>query len=241
MWKKNIIYDVEIEAITGLHIGGLNDQLRIGGVDSSVIKTYMTYRDSSEGRWTVEVPYIPGSSIKGKIRSLLLTAYGERVIKSKGNAEDVEFSDDALKHMFGVPSKNTSEGSSQKIDRTRLITRDAFPKIEEVEELLRENSLYEIKGENKINLFTGKAENPRFIERIRPGVKFYGNFILQIMDNDDEDLMDRYLKEGIEMLNDSYLGGNGSRGYGKVKVTITSKKEKTLEDYKIIEENQEDE
>ena len=49
-----------IEIVTGLHIGGNNDEIKIGGIDNPVIKNPLTNE-----------PYIPGSSLKGKIRSLI--------------------------------------------------------------------------------------------------------------------------------------------------------------------------
>ena len=53
----------KIKVLTGLHIGGPTTGLNIGGVDNIVIK-------DAKGK-----PYIPGSSLKGKMRSLLEYSY----------------------------------------------------------------------------------------------------------------------------------------------------------------------
>ncbi len=49
-----------IEALTGLHIGGTADSIDKGGIDNPVIKNPVTNE-----------PYIPGSSLRGRIRALL--------------------------------------------------------------------------------------------------------------------------------------------------------------------------
>ena len=48
-----------IETVTGLHIGAGKDSIEIGGMDNPVIKHPHTGEH-----------YIPGSSLKGKVRSL---------------------------------------------------------------------------------------------------------------------------------------------------------------------------
>ncbi|MFN4227892.1 MAG: type III-A CRISPR-associated RAMP protein Csm3, partial [Candidatus Ratteibacteria bacterium] len=59
MLKGKIIIKGFIEVKTGLRIGGTTTGLKIGGLDQPVIKDPL-------GR-----PYIPGSSLKGKLRSLI--------------------------------------------------------------------------------------------------------------------------------------------------------------------------
>lgn len=60
VFKGNLILRGKIEALTGLHIGGSKEKMQIGGVDLVVI------RNPSN-----QYPYIPGSSLKGKLRHLL--------------------------------------------------------------------------------------------------------------------------------------------------------------------------
>lgn len=217
VFKKNIVMDMEIETVTGLHIGGSSEDLKIGGTDNPLIMTRMSYKDS-----TIEVPYIPGSSIKGKMKSLLLTVYGAR------NGDKIEFANGHkdLEKIFGKPA----ESESKEINRTRLIVRDAFPTTESISKVMeRDGRFIEVKGENSINAVTGMA-NPRFIDRVVPGVKFSGSLVLQVLEVDDEDRFLKYVMEGISLLQDTYLGGQGSRGYGKVSIKLV-KKESRERDY----------
>jgi len=50
----------QIELVSGLHIGSGNTEMHIGGTDNPVIKNPVNNQ-----------PYIPGSSLKGKMRSLM--------------------------------------------------------------------------------------------------------------------------------------------------------------------------
>ena len=54
------VIEGDLELVTGLHIGAGNDEIRIGGIDNPVLKHPYSGQ-----------PYIPGSSLKGKVRSLL--------------------------------------------------------------------------------------------------------------------------------------------------------------------------
>ncbi|MGC9123701.1 MAG: type III-A CRISPR-associated RAMP protein Csm3 [Thermoplasmata archaeon] len=205
--QKNLIIKWKIEILTGLHIGGIKEGVKIGGMDNPVIKTFVKYKKNDNDKGIqIELPYIPGSSIKGKMRSLLESFY-----YGKDDRMDL------IKKMFGVsPNEKIS---SQKYF-TRLIFRDAYPTIEWIEKLATEDIYQkgtEMKGENNINRETGEA-NPRFIERVIPGIEFQLETILIIYEGDDEKALLNMLKEGFELLQDSYLGGNGTRGYGKIKV-----------------------
>jgi CRISPR-associated protein Csm3 len=223
MWKKNIVMRVEFELVTGLHIGGLGSGLRIGGSDNPVIKSMMNY----QGR-ELEVPYIPGSSIKGKMRSLLLSVYG------KVSDKKVDFPADRreLLNLFGRGIDQNYAGEDGKADlrRTRLVIRDAMPDDASIKKALELEGFTEVKGENTINPITGEA-NPRFMDRIVPGMKFSGEIILQIMDGDIEEKYLQYLNEGLKLIEDSYLGGQGSRGYGKVRIKVLSNEYRDLDYY----------
>lgn len=197
-WDYNIIFNVDIETKTGLHIGGSNEELKIGGTDNPVITTKYNYNGEF-----LEVPYIPGSSIKGKMRSLLMA------VLPPGDEE-------IINKLFGYPQDN-----NEQIDkRTRLIIRDAFPRLEDIKKY-KDNKLefIEIKGENKIDAFTSEA-TPRFIERVLPGIHFITNIIIMKYENDNINDMRRILNEGINLLQDSYLGGNGTRGYGVISIKM---------------------
>jgi CRISPR-associated protein Csm3 len=191
---------------TGMHIGGAKTALDIGGLDLPVIKT-------PKG-----VPYIPGSSLKGKIRTLLA--------KKEGYL-DIENDSDILRKMFGglevreEPKKNRKY-RPQEI--TRLIFRDAYLDVEKFKqdfpekEVKLETEFSEVKTENTIDRKTGKAQHPRTIERVPAGAVFHFEIILDKYDTDNSDEFEAKLKEGFALLEKDYLGGSGTRGYGKVKI-----------------------
>ena len=207
------IYKVtfDLELMTGLHIGGSSDTFDIGGADSTVIKNPLTHE-----------PYIPGSSIKGKLRSLLTQKYGKFNEKEK----DIVFKDD----KDGKTMRNLFEPvdyGDGRIQVSKAIFRDALLTDESranLEKHLGSGVYTEIKAENKISLLKGKvkgkAESPRFIERVPAGAVFGGEILLQVFDEDNEKDFKEKLQEAINMLELNYLGAGGTRGYGKVKVDI---------------------
>lgn len=192
---KKVLGTITLE--TGLHIGGSKSSLDIGGLDSPVIK-------NPHG-----VPYIPGSSLKGKIRSLLGIKEGSIDVKSDSQI---------LVKMFG-----TSEKGSETI--SRLIFRDAkldttdFKTIFTDKDAVLDTAYTEAKYENTIDRKSGttKSGGLRQVERVPAGAKFNFEIVINIFDEDNEDFIGK-LKEGIELLENNYLGGSGSRGYGKVKI-----------------------
>lgn len=203
------IYKVtfDLELMTGLHIGGSSDTFDIGGADSTVIKNPLTHE-----------PYIPGSSIKGKLRSLLTQKYGKFIEKEK----DIVFEDDeegkTMRNLFEpVDYGDDSIQVSKAIFRDALLTDESRANLEKH---LGSGVYTEIKAENKISLLKGKAESLRFIERVPAGAVFGGEILLQVFDEDNEEDFKEKLKEAINMLELNYLGAGGTRGYGKVKVDI---------------------
>lgn len=205
------IYKVtfDLELMTGLHIGGSSDTFDIGGADSTVIKNPLTHE-----------PYIPGSSIKGKLRSLLTQKYGK--FNEKEKEKDIVFEDDeegkTMRNLFEpVDYGDDSIQVSKAIFRDALLTDESRANLEKH---LGSGVYTEIKAENKISLLKGKAESPRFIERVPAGAVFGGEILLQVFDEDNEEYFKAKLKEAINMLELNYLGAGGTRGYGKVKVDI---------------------
>ena len=190
--------DIKVELLSGLHIGGSHSTFDIGGADSSVIKNPITME-----------PYIPGSSLKGKLRALLTYRMGEIY---KG---DILLTDSTVASIFAPQEK---EGN---VSITRGIFRDLYLS-EESKELLAStlgNGIYtEIKAENRINKLKGTAESPRFIERVPAGVSFEGEIILMVFEKDDVEKMKTTIIEALNLLELNYLGGSGTRGYGRVKV-----------------------
>lgn len=197
----NIILKGKLKTVTALHIGGSKDKFEIGGVDNPVIKDPVT-----------NYPYIPGSSLKGKLRMLLEFAEGKVQANDKGNYPPS--SDSEITSLFGDSADNSSNGP------TRLIVRDAYPDTKTISMWENANSetLYtEYKAENTIDRMTSAA-NPRFMERIHKDSKFDVEFVLQVfsMDKDNGKSNFEKLVKAIRLLEDSTLGGGGSRGSGKV-------------------------
>lgn len=195
---KKLRFSYTIELISGLHIGGSSDNVEIGGIDCPVIK--MATRKNQ--------PYIPGSSIKGKMRCLL-----EQLKGTEGDKE--------INRLFGSKGDNASA--------TRLIVRDAYLTEESEKMLLNNDALNmpytEIKFENSIDRVKGTAKDPRQIERVPAGAEFKAEFIINVWDNDDEKAMIDLLNRGICAIENDYLGGSGTRGYGQVRFKATGQPE----------------
>lgn len=201
--KKKIIYTGIIVLKTGLHIGGTNTALNIGGPDKFVVRNPIT-----------QLPYIPGSSLKGKMRSLIELAYGET-----DNGSVTKDPNTKAGKLFGLSSDIENGHPS------RIIVRDG--ELKNPEELSNTDLLYtESKTEVTINRITAKAM-PRTFERVPAGAKFNLEMVLNVFDGDDEDELKNTIKKAIELLEDDYLGGNGSRGYGQVKIKLNVPEEKT--------------
>ncbi len=289
--KGKLIISGYITTETGLHIGGISETLKIGGVDIQVIKDPL-------GR-----TYIPGSSLKGKIRSLLevsekikedgkefenytITAKFYKIVEKEKDGKKVkekemvrevrvyniyDQKEEKIKRKMDVKTKIYKENSNIEwieekeknydinelklkngedlkeissmpcscggcdickifgphnskniIYPRRVIVRDAFLINEKTGKILTKkdenyDDYFEIKMENTIDRIKGTALNPRQIERVVKGSKFKFEIIFNVF-NEEEDikLIKKFIK-GIELLEDDYLGGCGSRGYGKVK------------------------
>lgn len=189
-----------IEVMTGLHIGGSSAFSAIGAVDSPVILDTRS-----------NMPMIPGSSLKGKIRSLLSKAY------PNGIEETADDDSDNILRLFGWAKKDKLKNDN-KLHSSRLIFSDMVMDKDNWEKLKKigVQSQTEIKFENTINRETAEA-TPRQIERVVRGATFPLQLIYNV-ENEDEIIEDiTLLKEGMTLLSYDYLGGSGSRGYGKVK------------------------
>lgn len=180
----------KLEVITGLHIGGSSAFAAIGAVDSPVIKDART-----------SLPMIPGSSFKGKMRSLLAKEYNNGIKKPEDDAE-------CLLRIFGSSKKDA-------VRRSRILVADMIMSNDKELRDMGIQSMTEVKFENTINRATAVA-NPRQIERVIRGSMFDLDIIYE-MESEKELIEDmEILAEGFKLLQYDYLGGNGSRGYGKV-------------------------
>jgi CRISPR-associated protein Csm3 len=179
----------DLEVLTGLHIGGSTVFSAIGSVDSPVI------RDAATG-----LPIIPGSSLKGKLRTLLARSVSNSIVPNKSPDEDSP----EIKRLFGGDKGKT---------KSRLQFVDAFLKNKEK---FRETGVTEIKFENTINRMSGVA-NPRQIERVIRGCVFDFRVVYDIVkENEMLDDFENFAK-ALKLLTMDYLGGHGTRGYGRVR------------------------
>lgn len=203
----------KIELVSGLHIGSGNTEMHIGGTDNPVVKNPVNNQ-----------PYIPGSSLKGKMRSLMewqaglvADTDGKPVgfaAASRMDGEKRTAAEQILMLFGGAPEAGGSGELVEKLGPTRLAFWDCALDPEWVKEMEEKNLLLtEVKMENSINRIAGTAENPRNTERVPAGARF--DFRLTLKVHDNEDLLDALLK-GLRLVEMTGIGGSGSRGYGKV-------------------------
>ena len=203
---------------TGLHIGGGDSEIHIGGIDNEVIK----HPVSGE-------PYIPGSSLKGKIRSLLEWKSGAVQEAPLGKTEydraqnEQQQAVKAILQLFGISGDTPNEDFQKEIGHTRVSFWDC-PLNKDYADRLREDNLplTEAKSENRINRIAGTAQDPRQTERVPAGARFDFKLTIKEFDGDDKALFDTLL-QGLKLLEWDSLGGNGSRGYGKVAFTAITR------------------
>lgn len=203
----------QIELLSGLHIGSGNTEIHIGGTDNPVIKNPIT-----------QEPYIPGSSIKGKMRSLLEWHLG---VVAQTDGQPMSFkhlkqidkkieskAKDLIKLFGGAPDSNIDEDLVKEIGPSRLAFWDCSLDSNWTKQMNDKNLLLtEVKMENSIDRIRGTAEYPRNTERVPATAKFDFNLTIRVHDN--EDLLDTVL-QGLKLLELTGLGGSGSRGYGKI-------------------------
>ncbi|MDG6882235.1 CRISPR type III-A/MTUBE-associated RAMP protein Csm3 [Phocoenobacter uteri] len=194
---------------TGLHIGAGDSEMHIGGIDNSVIKNPITGS-----------PYIPGSSLKGKIRSLLEWRSGEvqEAPLSLKNLKDNDKNVKQILQLFGVSSDSKNDKEKlQEIGVSRLAFWDCALNSDWENKIRDDNQLLtEAKSENTINRITATADNPRQTERVPAGAMFDFKLTMRKFEGDSDELLNLILK-GLRLLELDSLGGSGSRGYGKVK------------------------
>jgi CRISPR-associated protein Csm3 len=203
-----------LELLSGMRIGASEGEIRIGGVDNQVIRHPHT-----------NDPYIPGSSLKGKVRSLLEWL--------SGAVQDGPISFEVYKRvrdrhplvkpilqLFGIGGgDNPTEAEARELGPTRLAFWDAPLNREWRSGIINENNLLvEVKTENQIDRIKGVAQHPRQTERVPSGAEFDFTVSMKVLNIDGEGAQLRsVLYRGLRLLELDSLGGSGSRGYGKVK------------------------
>jgi len=206
---------------TGLHVGAGKGSLEIGGSDNPVVK-------DAFGR-----PYVPGSSLRGKIRALLEQSSGlavpsELVYLSRRKGQEVRIHqsdrpDDEICLLFGRNPGRMERVQGETLDTSqatpaRLAVFDAPLDPESITAQMRENlddELTEVKSENSIDRITSLA-NPRTLERVPAGATFQVRMVMDVLCDEDAPLFLRVI-EGLRLLEDDSLGGGGSRGSGRVR------------------------
>lgn len=240
---KKILIEGTITAKTGLHIGGSSVGMSIGGADATVVRNPLTNE-----------PYIPGSSLKGKMRSLLEKvegafgpAIGEHIqkgplteFKTVGNGltkEDVDRINLIVK-IFGTMPEKIKDEKGNRLEEvpSRLIVRDCELEKESAKTLGNSKDTdmpyTEVKTEVVIDRITSAA-TPRQLERVPAGAVFNMRMILNVYNGDDEKAMINKIFEGLALVQNDYLGGKGTRGSGEVDIKITQLK---FKDKKVYED-----
>jgi CRISPR-associated protein Csm3 len=216
-----LLLDGDLLCETGLHIGAGKGSLEIGGADNPVVK-------DAFGR-----PYVPGSSLRGRLRALLEQSSGlavpsELVYLSKRKGQEVRIHqsdrpDDEVCLLFGRSPGRMERVGGDALDSAnatpaRLTVYDAPLDLDSITSAMRENlddELTEVKSENAIDRITSQA-NPRTLERVPAGARFRIRMILDVLCEEDKTLAAR-LFESMRLLEDDTLGGGGSRGSGRVR------------------------
>ncbi len=215
--KLNTIRPISgtITLLSGLHIGAGETEMHIGGTDNPIV----THPHTRE-------PYIPGSSIKGKVRSLLEMRSG-CMIETKGKPlrfQDLaKFTDERrseaenILRLFGTSGADGED--AQLIGPARASFADCNL-TEEWRARGKELPLTEIKAETAIDRISGTAQGGslRMTERVVAGLSFDFTISLKEMDGDPDFIF--LLLEGLKLLEYDALGGSGSRGYGRVRFTF---------------------
>lgn len=216
-----LILEGEIRCETGLHIGAGKGSLEIGGADNPVVKD------------AFGIPYIPGSSLRGRLRSLLeqtsgLAVPSELVYVSKRKGQEVRIHqsdrpDDDVCILFGRNAGRLDRVMGEAIETStvtpaRVTFYDAPLLVDSITPQMRENlddELTEVKSENAVDRITSQA-NPRTLERVPAGAKFSFRVVLDVLCAEDKPLLAR-VAEAMRLLEDDALGGGGSRGSGRVR------------------------
>src|SRR5579863_3164449 len=216
-----LILEGEMTCETGLHVGAGKGSLEIGGSDNPVVK-------DAFGR-----PYVPGSTLRGRVRSLLEQSSGlaipsELVYLSRRKGQEVRIHqsdrpDDEICLLFGRNPGRMERVQGETLDTAqatpaRLSVFDAPLDPESITAQMRENlddELTEVKSENAIDRITSQA-NPRTLERVPAGARFRVRLVLDLLCAEDAALPALVL-QGLRLLEDDALGGGGSRGSGRVR------------------------
>lgn len=195
MYSKLLI-EGTIEVVTGMHIGGSDAFAAIGAVDSPVIK---------DGR--TQEPIIPGSTLKGKMRTLLARSLSQSIVLKQPNEDELE-----IRRLFGT---SQAKGNEKTLLHSRLIFSDCY--LTNKEQLIKTGGMTEVKFENTINRQTAIA-NPRQIERVVRGAEFGLRIVYDVSEEAELERDFENIARAFALIEMDYLGGHGTRGSGRVKI-----------------------
>lgn len=188
---------------TGLRIGAGKDAIEVSGSDNPILRHPLT-----------DLPYVPGSSLKGKMRSQL-ELRDRRVTQNGGPCDCGQC---AICRTFGCAKAKNSREPARILVRDCALTDDSQRKLEQAQ---ADRGLFfaEEKSEVVIDRNTGKAAGagPRPMERVPAGIEFQFEIVLRIFEGDDEAALRKMVEDGLDLVEQDALGGSGSRGYGKVR------------------------
>ncbi len=228
--RAKVVIEGELRVLTGLHVGSAAAGMQIGSVDSPVVRDPISNR-----------PYIPGSSLKGKLRSLLEAAKGKQANRSGGagtKRHECDDRSDALGcpvcRVFGSTGDRGGANHPARLAVSDLLlTEGSFEELRLVDTGLMYT---EWKFENALDRITSSA-NPRQIERVPAGSVFGFRLVYDDREDVDEIRADmRNLACAMELLQDDALGGHGSRGYGRVEFSNIRRSHRPVEMYGTGEE-----
>ncbi len=185
-----------IKVMTGLHIGGDDSFSAIGAIDLPVVRDPLTRE-----------PIIPGSTLKGKMRSLLARDLG--TLPAEG-VKGFENDGREVKRLFGSSEKG-SNATGDGMQMSRLQFSDCFLSNKDTLPQLTET-----KFENTIDRLTSVA-NPRQMERVIRGAEFRFEIIYNVESTDELDEDFANIGRGLTLIENDYLGGGGTRGNGRVR------------------------
>jgi len=220
-----VIIGGRLTCTTGLHIGAARESLEIGGIDSPVLRDPIS-----------RTPYIPGSSLKGKLRCLFERKENKQFNRSGGSGVwRHECTDPQCEvcRLFGATGAREGENlPSRLIIRDSLLTESSLDVLSKIETGLQYT---ELKFENSLDRVTA-ASNPRQLERVPAGAEFQFEIVYNVETSNNGEVREdlNNILDTLCLLEDDYLGGHGSRGYGKVKFSIENFHGRRIEYYAAI-------
>ncbi|MCG3200106.1 MAG: CRISPR type III-associated RAMP protein Csm3 [bacterium] len=202
----------KLSCLTGVRIGGSKETQEVGGTDNPILRHPINH-----------LPYIPGSSLKGKIRSLLEQKHrADRVMR---DGKPCDCGECKVCIVFGCAAAKNTQSVTRSIFRDCVLTEESLARLETAREELGV-PYSETKTEVLIDRRKGLSHSnigPRVQERIPEGTEFKLEIVLREFEGDPVDDYVKFIKEGVALMENDTLGGSGTRGYGKVRVIWESK------------------